>query len=270
VSWAEPDGTGTITLTDVGGPGGDLVRYAGPPTTSSTGSFLYYNGHGDTAAEADLAGARTAAYTYDAFGAPRQMVPSNTTTERWTGRFDKKLDSRSSLVEMGARPYDPVLGRFLSVDPVEGGSFNPYDYAYQDPVNVYDLNGRYVVVLALFGARTLPFFAMRGAHLVQVLRLLAVAGLPVVGILAAKEAADEPPAREERRRLPLHGEPNSTDVIDRGGGRGQIRDYGPDGRAKKDIDFGHDHGAGDPHAHDWDWTKTPPERGQGRPIRDHV
>jgi hypothetical protein len=33
------------------------------------------------------------------------------------------------------------------------------------------------------------------------------------------------------------------------------------------YDFGEDqnHGAGDPHAHDWDWTKTPP-RQPGRPL----
>jgi hypothetical protein len=42
---------------------------------------------------------------------------------------------------MGARPYDPALGRFLSVDPIEGGSLNNYDYAAHDPVNAYDLTG---------------------------------------------------------------------------------------------------------------------------------
>jgi hypothetical protein len=64
--------------------------------------------------------------------------------------------------------------------------------------------------------------------------------------------------------LPLHGKPNSTDVIDRGNGRGQIRDYGPDGLPTKDFDFGHDHyGVGDPHAHDW----INGERDTGRPIR---
>jgi hypothetical protein len=42
---------------------------------------------------------------------------------------------------MGARPYDPSLGRFLSVDPVDGGSLNNYDYAHQDPVNNFDLTG---------------------------------------------------------------------------------------------------------------------------------
>jgi len=42
---------------------------------------------------------------------------------------------------MGVRPYEPALGRFLSVDPVDGGSATAYDYADQDPVNEYDLEG---------------------------------------------------------------------------------------------------------------------------------
>lgn len=42
---------------------------------------------------------------------------------------------------MGARPYDPAIGRFTAIDPVPGGSLNNYDYAAQDPVNGYDLSG---------------------------------------------------------------------------------------------------------------------------------
>ena len=61
--------------------------------------------------------------------------------ERYTGRFDKKLDPASSLLEMGARPYDPSLGRFFAADPVEGGSLNAYDYGNQDAVGQYDLDG---------------------------------------------------------------------------------------------------------------------------------
>ena len=53
---------------------------------------------------------------------------------------------------MGARPYDPAIGRFLEVDPVPGGSLNGYDYAAQDPINGYDLNGQKVCKhLGLFG-----------------------------------------------------------------------------------------------------------------------
>jgi hypothetical protein len=42
---------------------------------------------------------------------------------------------------MGARQYSPLLGHFLQVDPVEGGSANDYDYVSADPVNMVDLDG---------------------------------------------------------------------------------------------------------------------------------
>lgn len=138
----ETNSSGAIQHTDVDGPAGDLTHYAGPPTTASTTSVLYYNGHGDLAATADQAGTRTGSHSYDPFGAPRQTQPANQTVERFAGRWDKKLDTATSLIEMGVRPYDPSIGRFLSIDPVDGGSLNAYDYAGQDPINGYDLDGR--------------------------------------------------------------------------------------------------------------------------------
>ena len=47
------------------------------------------------------------------------------------------------IIEMGARLYAPLLGRFLQTDPVPGGSANPYDYCRQDPINFLDLDGRW-------------------------------------------------------------------------------------------------------------------------------
>ena len=141
---AVPLGLGeVIRHTPVAGPEGDLAAYLGTPQTSTTVSYLYYNGHGDLAAEANQTGTRTAANIYDPYGAPRDAIPINATTERWTGRWDKQLDTLDGLVQMGVRPYDPALGRFLAVDPVEGGNLNPYDYVGQDPVNGYDLDGQW-------------------------------------------------------------------------------------------------------------------------------
>jgi hypothetical protein len=44
---------------------------------------------------------------------------------------------------MGVRLYNPTTGRFLSTDPIAGGNANPYEYCSGDPINCYDLDGRW-------------------------------------------------------------------------------------------------------------------------------
>jgi RHS repeat-associated protein len=141
----ETDTVGTIENTDVDGADADLAHYAGRPTTGTAVTFAYYNGHGDLAAETNTTGTRTSAWSYDPFGQPRETLPTNKSVERYTGRWDKQHDTLSNLIQMGVRAYDPSLGRFYAIDPIEGGSLNNYDYALQDPINGFDLDGRMAI-----------------------------------------------------------------------------------------------------------------------------
>ena len=74
--------------------------------------------------------------------------------------------------------------------------------------------------------------------------------------------------KHPRDSLPSEGPPHgSLDLRDDRGNLVQRRYFGEDGRASKNVDFGHDHtGVGDPHVHDWDWTLTTPRQAP-RPVR---
>jgi RHS repeat-associated protein len=138
----ETNSTGSISTATTDGPAGSLASFPGPPSISSTVTYLYYSGHGDLAAEADTAGTTTATHTYDAYGLPNDPTPANATAHRYTAAWNKQYDTTTNLILMGARPYDPSSGRFLATDPIDGGSLNSYDYAGQDPINKYDLDGK--------------------------------------------------------------------------------------------------------------------------------
>lgn len=78
---------------------------------------------------------------YDAFGKPEllggtQSVP----TFAYIGR---EFDLETGLYYFRARYYDPMIGRFLSEDPLgfEAGDTNLYRYAFNNPLNLADPTG---------------------------------------------------------------------------------------------------------------------------------
>ncbi|MFZ2237326.1 MAG: RHS repeat-associated core domain-containing protein, partial [Dokdonella sp.] len=112
----------------------------------STPTYIHTDGLGSPVAETNAAGAVIAnsrslhePYGLLAYGPTAQGIG-------YTGHV---RDAATTLIYMQQRYYDPIAGRFLSVDPVSadpnsGGNFNRYWYANNNPYKYIDPDGRVV------------------------------------------------------------------------------------------------------------------------------
>jgi RHS repeat-associated protein len=113
--------------------------------TGATVTFYHNDGLGSPVAATNADGDVIWRKTYDPYGREHNSGGSAAASNNigYTGhRFDNDLD----LVYAGARYYDPVIGRFMSVDPVgfqedSIQSFNKYAYANNNPYRHVDPDG---------------------------------------------------------------------------------------------------------------------------------
>ncbi|MGW2517195.1 ricin-type beta-trefoil lectin domain protein [Streptomyces sp. NPDC001617] len=145
-------GAEQLTL-DVGAKTCTALRYYSGPdgtrvTRSSSGSVTYQvatsQGTATTAVDASTL-AVTRRY-YDPYGNPRGTKPSSwVSADENHGYLGKPTDSVTGLDLLGARNYDPTLGRFLTADPLfEAGDPNQmggYTYAGDNPATGSDPTG---------------------------------------------------------------------------------------------------------------------------------
>jgi len=163
----------------ISGLGGLAAAYTGSPGHLE---WQFTDLHGDVVATS-LGGSSTptATFAYDEYGNP---IGSSPARYGYIGSEERVGDNDGGFMTMGVRTYNPVTGRFLSVDPQYGGSCNPYDYVCADPVNEKDPSG-------LCGVCAIP------AAVVNAL-ILAIGAIVIVAILYYM-------ARSRSRHVPIPG-----------------------------------------------------------------
>ena len=122
-------------------------------TMSAATTYVHTDALGSPVARTNAIGALLSRTRYEPYGAT--AGGANPTGIGFTGHVN---DADTGLVYMQHRYYDPMAGRFLSVDPVvtntsTGAMFNRYDYANNNPYRYTDPDGRVAVIALPFASR---------------------------------------------------------------------------------------------------------------------
>jgi RHS repeat-associated protein len=127
-----------------------FYQFAGRTVAVRTGSglsFQFTDAHATNQASVDAQTGTIAWWRTTPYGGTRGGQPSTWPSQK--GFVGGTRDPGSGLIHLGAREYDPAIGRFISVDPVFNGeepqTWNGYAYGNNNPLANTDQDGRRVL-----------------------------------------------------------------------------------------------------------------------------
>ncbi|MFF8594423.1 polymorphic toxin-type HINT domain-containing protein [Streptomyces sp. NPDC015220] len=167
-------------------PGGAVMRYAYGAGAAKLVAVTADH-QGSTYAEVVLDGGMTVRIRkQDPFGNQRGADTTAVNQQTHTGFLGGPVDDGSGFVQLGARLYDPVVGRFLSADPVldlnDVLQSNGYAYAHNNPVTFADPTGEAISLTASERAAAL---AGAGLSAAQVAQAQAMQGKSLTSVILA-------------------------------------------------------------------------------------
>jgi RHS repeat-associated protein len=117
------------------GPGGLPIEQI---TAAGTVRYFSQDQLGSTTALTDALGVTVQAYSYDPYGQLTSAAPTIENPFRYAGQY---TDDATGFQYLRARYYDATTGQFLSRDPLESSTLQPYSYADNNPTNATDPSG---------------------------------------------------------------------------------------------------------------------------------
>ncbi|NHC47648.1 colicin D domain-containing protein [Motilibacter aurantiacus] len=100
-------------------------------TATDTAHYLHGELNGSVRAVTSAAGSLEGRASYDAYGNPN---PGNTAAAITRFGYAGEYTDATGLIYLRARYYDPVTAQFITRDPLEGTTLNPYGYTEGDPL----------------------------------------------------------------------------------------------------------------------------------------
>ncbi|TKA02945.1 RHS repeat-associated core domain-containing protein [Actinacidiphila oryziradicis] len=126
-----------------GGAGAPVAVYSS--LTGGGRKYLFNDPHGTATLAMDTTTQQVARQQYTPYGQPRTSPNTTTWPDPTHSYLGKPQDTATGYTDVGARKYDPTLGRFISADPLlettSPQQLGGYTYAADNPITSSDPTG---------------------------------------------------------------------------------------------------------------------------------